>query len=300
MTATTRTPRTSTPVPAPAPVSRTASRAGRSSRGGSPRRTGSRSRHPHHDAPDTEAAFRRLAVLPACRERRELRSDLTTAWLPMAHRIATRFRNRGESMDDLKQVAAVALVKAVDRFEPAQGNAFESYAVPTITGELKRHFRDHAWAVHVPRRVQELRGRVRRARIELEQTQVREPTLSQLAFQAGLSEEEVAEGEEAMGSYSSLSLDRPADGADDGYSLQDRIGRIDGAFDQVVDREAVKPALRALPERDKRILCMRFFDGMTQLSIAEELGISQMHVSRLLTKICAGLRDQALKERGVA
>ncbi|MFI6645314.1 SigB/SigF/SigG family RNA polymerase sigma factor [Streptomyces sp. NPDC050504] len=265
-----------------------------------PRRASPRSRHPHDDAPDTAAAFRRLAALPACRERQALRGELTTAWLPMAHRIATRFRHRGESMDDLRQVAAVALVKAVDRFEPAQGNAFESYAVPTITGELKRHFRDHAWAVHVPRRVQELRGRVRRARIELEQTQVREPTLAQLALQAGLSEDEVAEGQEAMGSFSALSLDRPATGADDGYSMQDRIGRIEGAFDQAVDREAVKPALHALPERDKRILYMRFFEGMTQARIAEEFGISQMHVSRLLTKICDRVRDQALKDRHAA
>lgn len=165
MTATARTPRQ---APALASVSRAASRAGRTALPASSRRTAPRGRHPQHDAPDTEAAFRRLAALPVCREHHVLRGELVEAWLPMAHRIATRFRNRGESMDDLKQVAAVALVKAVDRFEPAQGSAFESYAVPTITGELKRHFRDHAWAVHVPRRVQELRGRVRRARIELE------------------------------------------------------------------------------------------------------------------------------------
>ncbi|WP_353945748.1 RNA polymerase sigma factor SigF [Streptomyces sp. HUAS MG91] len=254
-------------------------------------------RHPHDDAPDTTEAFTRLCDLPDGPERTALRREVVEAWLPMADRLAGRFRNRGESLDDLRQVAALGLVKAVDRYDPERGNAFESYAVPTVTGEIKRHFRDHMWTLHVPRRVQDLRNRVRFAQHELSQTvSGRAPTLSEIADRAGLTEDETRTGLEALESFTALSLDAELPGSDDGYSLVDALGAADPALDTVVDREAVKPRIAELPEREQRILYMRFFGDMTQSRIAEQLGISQMHVSRLITRCCDRLRDQVLAD----
>lgn len=254
-------------------------------------------RHPHDDAPDTAAAFAKISALPDGPERDGLRHEVVEAWLPMSERLAGRFRNRGESYEDLRQVAALGLVKAVDRYDPALGNAFESYAVPTVTGEIKRHFRDHMWTLHVPRRVQDLRNRVRVAQRELAQTiSGRAPTLTEIAEHAGLTEDEVRSGLEALESFTALSLDAELPGSDDGYSLADALGAVDPALDVVVDREAVKPRIAALPERERQILYMRFFGDMTQSRIAEQLGISQMHVSRLISRCCNRLRDQVLSE----
>ncbi|MEU2556953.1 SigB/SigF/SigG family RNA polymerase sigma factor [Streptomyces sp. NPDC013313] len=256
-------------------------------------------RRTHDDAPDTAALFARLAELEEGPERDAVRDELVTAWLPMAHRIAGRFRDRGEAVEDLRQVAALGLVKAIDRFDPSRG-AFESYAVPTITGEVKRHFRDRMWALRVPRRVQELRNRVRVARRELTQNPgTPEPTSADIAAHTGLTEEEVAAGMEALESFSTLSLDAELSSGDDGYSLADTLGAADGAFDVVVDREAAKEGLRRLPERERAILYMRFFEDMTQSRIADRLGISQMHVSRLISRSCARVRDEVLRQRGV-
>lgn len=253
--------------------------------------------HPHDDAPDTADAFRRLAALPPGPRRDALRAQIVEAWLPMADRLAGRFRNRGENADDLRQVAALGLVKAVDRYDPERGKAFESYAVPTVTGEIKRHFRDHMWTLHVPRRVQDLRNRVRFACQDLSQTvSGRRPTVAEIARQAQLSEEEVREGLEALESFTALSLDAEVPGSEDGYSLSDALGSPDPALDTVVDREAVKPRLAALPERERTILYMRFFGDMTQSRIAEQLGISQMHVSRLINRCCDRLREQVLND----
>ncbi|MEV8019938.1 RNA polymerase sigma factor SigF [Streptomyces sp. NPDC086554] len=253
--------------------------------------------HPHDDAPDTAAAFRRLTELPHGPERDALRQELVSAWLPMAERLAGRFRNRGESLDDLRQVAALGLVKAVDRYDPERGSAFESYAVPTVTGEIKRHFRDHMWTLHVPRRVQDLRNRVRFARQDLTQTvRGRAPTLAEIAERAQLSEEDAAAGLEALDSFTALSLDAELPGGEDGYALRDALGGPDPALDVVVDREAVKPRIAALPERERDILYMRFFGDMTQSRIAEQLGISQMHVSRLISRCCDRLRDQVMRD----
>ncbi|MFD4525801.1 RNA polymerase sigma factor SigF [Streptomyces sp. NPDC058470] len=249
--------------------------------------------HPHDDAPDTAAAFARLSALPDGPERQALRDELVESWLPMARRVASRFRGRGENVEDLNQVAALGLVKAVDRYDPALGNAFESYAVPTITGEIKRHFRDHMWVLHVPRRVQDLRNRVRAALKDLVQTiPGRRPTVTDIAEYTHLSEDEVRTGLEALDCFAALSLDAELPGSEDGYDLADTLGEPDAGFDLVIDREAVKPVLRTLPERDRTILYLRFFGGMTQLGIAQELGISQMHVSRLLSGCCATLREQ--------
>ncbi|MQY37675.1 RNA polymerase sigma factor SigF [Streptomyces sp. RB17] len=254
-------------------------------------------RRPHDDAPDTAALFARLAELDDGPERDGVRDELVAAWLPMAHRIAGRFRDRGESVEDLRQVAALGLVKAVDRFDPSRG-AFESYAVPTITGEVKRHFRDRMWALRVPRRVQELRNRVRVARRELTQYPGSpEPTVTAIATHTGLTEEEVGAGLEALESFSTLSLDAELSTGDDGYSLADTLGAADSSYDVVVDREAAKEGLRRLPERERAILYMRFFEDMTQSRIADRLGISQMHVSRLISRSCARVRDEAMGRR---
>ncbi|KUL53100.1 SigB/SigF/SigG family RNA polymerase sigma factor [Streptomyces sp. NRRL S-1521] len=256
-----------------------------------------RRRHPHDDAPDTAEAFARLAELAEGQERETLRDALVQAWLPMAERLAGRFRNRGESLDDLRQVAALGLVKAVDRYDPRRGTAFESYAVPTINGEIKRHFRDHMWTLHVPRRVQDLRNRVRAAHRDLSQTAPgRAPTTTEIADHARMSEEDAKTGLEALESFSALSLDAVLPGSGDGYSLSDALGGPDPALDVVVDREAVRPRIEALPERERAILYMRFFGDMTQSSIADAMGISQMHVSRLISRCCDRLRDQVMRD----
>ncbi|MEV2253177.1 sigma-70 family RNA polymerase sigma factor [Streptomyces sp. NPDC050147] len=195
-----------------------------------------RSRRDHDDSPDTTAAFARQAHLAAGPERDLLCEEVVEAWLPMAHRMATRFSNKGESLDDLKQIAAMGSLKAVQRFDPERG-AFEAYAVPTITGELRRHFRDHRWDVHVPRSVQELRNKVRVARRDL----VQQPG----SLDAELS---FADGE--------------------GCSMADRLGAPDPSFDLVAAREAAKAGLRHLPERERTILYLRFFrDAMRQPGI---------------------------------
>ncbi|TWD25240.1 RNA polymerase sigma-B factor [Streptomyces sp. T12] len=267
------------------------------SRPGSSGTTAATTRRRHDDAPDTTTLFSRLASLPDGPERDAVRDELVTAWLPMAHRIAGRFRDRGESIEDLRQVAALGLVKAIDRFDPDRG-AFESYAVPTITGEVKRHFRDRMWALRVPRRVQELRNKVRVARRELTQNPGSpEPSVADIAAHTGLTEEEVSAGMEALESFSTLSLDAELSSDDDGYSLADTLGTSDGSYDVVVDRESAKEGLRRLPERERAILYMRFFEDMTQSRIADRLGISQMHVSRLISRSCARVRADVLGQR---
>ncbi|MFE1437191.1 SigB/SigF/SigG family RNA polymerase sigma factor [Streptomyces sp. NPDC058739] len=260
--------------------------------------TATTKQHPHDDAPDTAAAFDRLHRLPDGPERRQLRNELVSAWLPMAERIAMRFRNRGENVEDLYQVAAVGLVKAVNHYDPERGRAFAVYAIPTITGELKRHFRDHLWTLHVPRRAQELRNQVRRAVRELSQiTGGAVPALDEIVRHTGLTDHEVRTGLDAVDCFTALSLDAELPRTD-GYSLASAIGAPDPGYDQVVDREAVKPCIQALPEREQTLLYLRFFQGMTQSAIAEQLGISQMHVSRLLSTCLAHLREELLAEAG--
>jgi RNA polymerase sigma-B factor len=252
----------------------------------------------HTDSPDTSHLFLRLVELPHGPTRDSVREELVRAWLPMAHRIAGRFHDRGEAMEDLRQVAALGLVKAVDRFDPTRG-AFESYAVPTITGELKRHFRDRVWAVHVPRRVQDLRNQVRLARRDLTHTPGSpEPALADIAAHTGLTVDEVATGMEALESFSALSLDAAiaTDEDGDGHSLADVLGGPDASYQLVIDREAAKEQLRRLPERERAILYLRFFEDLAQHRIADRFGLSQMHISRLITRSCARVREGALRE----
>ncbi|MFF0745002.1 SigB/SigF/SigG family RNA polymerase sigma factor [Streptomyces sp. NPDC004111] len=247
----------------------------------------------HDDAPDTDQLFLKAAQLEGAARERVL-GEITGQWLPMAHRIAAKYRDRGEGLEDLKQVAALGLVKAVSRFDPARELAFEVFAVPTITGEIKRHFRDHMWSVHVPRRVQQHRNQLRRARQELAEHTGAEPTLAELAAQAGLTTDEARDGLEAQHAFASLSLDRPTTDNGTDYALKDTLEATDTGYALAVDREAVKPLLRALPAREKTILYLRFFDDMSQAEIGRTVGLSQMHVSRILSRTCTRIRQQAL------
>lgn len=255
-------------------------------------------RHDTHrtydDTPRTDEAFVRLASLPDGPERAALREELVRAWLPLSERLAGRYRDRGETVEDLRQTAALGLLKAVDGFDPSHGTAFIAYAVPTITGEIKRHFRDHLWTVHVPRRVQELRNRVREARRALQDAGIGEPSVAEVAGYTGLSEADVRAGLEALQSFRALSLDAEQSGNDSPSTLADAMGAEDPALDTLIDRESAKPGLHALPDRERRILYLRYFQGMTQKNIGRELGISQMHVCRLLRQCCEHLRDEAL------
>lgn len=253
----------------------------------------------HDDSPDTVEAFRRLRGAPEGPERERLTEEIAAAFLPMAHRIARGYRERGESLEDLQQVAALGLMKAISRYDPAVSPAFALFAVPTIRGELRRHFRDYTWCVHVPRRVQEARNRVRKARQEMAQEPGGDaPTLAEMASYCGLSEQEVRDGMSAQQCFSALSLDKQTRNPDfDGVVMGDLLGEDDPAYDLVVDREAVKPGLHKLSQRDKLILYLRFFEERTQSSIADELGVSQMHVSRLISQACERLRREVLTNR---
>ena len=223
---------------------------------------------------------------------RRARDDLVTLHLPLVSFLARRFRDRGEPLDDLVQVGTIGLIKAVDRFDPERGVEFSTYATPTIVGEIKRHFRDKGWAIRVPRRLQELRLSIGSATAELSQSSGRTPTVAEIAAHLGISEDDVIEGLEGAQAYSAQSLDAQlgGDGDDDGPHLADRLGGEDPDLEGVEWRESLKPLLAALPSRERRILALRFFHGMTQSQIAEEVGISQMHVSRLLAKSLTTLR----------
>ncbi|MGX9890086.1 SigB/SigF/SigG family RNA polymerase sigma factor [Streptomyces sp. NPDC002276] len=255
-----------------------------------------RSTSTYTDSPDTGAAFRRIAALPDGPERTALCQEVVCAWAPMAVRLARRFRHCGEPVEDLQQVARLGLVKAVSRFDPSRGTAFPSFAVPTILGEVKRHFRDHLWGVHVPRRVQELRGQVRSVGNEWASLYGREPSVSEIASHAGLTEAEVRLGQGALDSLTARSLDDVSGHSGRSRPLADTLGTMEPGFDRVINREALRPLLQALPERERQILYMRFFGEMTQNRIALQLGLSQMYVSRLIIRTCARLRDQVMTE----
>ncbi|HYG92403.1 MAG TPA: RNA polymerase sigma factor SigF, partial [Nocardioides sp.] len=210
--------------------------------------------------------------------------------LPLAEFLARKFAGRGEPVDDLVQVASVGLIKAVDRFDVDRRIEFSTYATPNILGEIKRYFRDKGWAIRVPRRLQELRMQISTATAELTQSLGRSPTPREIAERIGCSVEEIVEGLESGNAYATLSLDASDDSDEGGQSMLDAIGIDDEALEQVEIRESVKPLLEQLPPREKRILLLRFFKNMTQSQIAAEIGVSQMHVSRLLTRTLDQLR----------
>jgi RNA polymerase sigma-B factor len=227
---------------------------------------------------------------------RRARDELVTLHLPLVQFLARRFRDRGEPLDDLVQVGTIGLIKAVDRFDPERGVEFATYATPTIVGEIKRHFRDKGWAIRVPRRLQELRLSIGSATAELSQSSGRTPTVAEIAAHLGVSEDDVIEGLEGAQAYATSSLDSPIGGDADAPMLADRLGDEDPGLESIEYRESLRPLLAALPSRERRILALRFFHGMTQSEIAEEVGVSQMHVSRLLAKSLATLRAGLLDD----
>jgi RNA polymerase sigma-B factor len=222
----------------------------------------------------------------------QLRTELVTAHIGLAEYLARRFTNRGEPLDDLVQVASLGLLKAVDRFDPERGLEFSTYATPTIVGELKRHFRDKGWAVRVPRRVQELHLRLGTVVSTLSQELGRSPTIGEIAQAASVSEEDVLEAIEAGHAYRFTSLDAPS-GADEEGTLATQLGGDDQALVDSEHRVALSPLIARFPPRERTILHLRFFEGLTQSEIASRLGISQMHVSRLLARSLAQLRASA-------
>jgi RNA polymerase sigma-B factor len=222
--------------------------------------------------------------------RHAARDGLVSLHLPLVEHCARRFRNRGEPFEDLVQVGTIGLIKSIDRFEVDRGVEFSTYATPTIIGEIKRHFRDKGWAIRVPRRLQELRMQISAATAELTQTLGRSPTPRELSEAIGCAVEEIIEGIESSNAYSTLSLDATDDGGDDGVSMLEMMGLDDEELEQIEIRESIKPLLEALPSREKRILLLRFFRNKTQSEIAAEIGVSQMHVSRLLTRTLDQLR----------
>lgn len=233
----------------------------------------------HHDPEATQA------------ERDAARDSLVHLHLPLVEHCARRFRNRGEPFEDLVQVGTIGLIKSVDRFDTERGVEFSTYATPTILGEIKRYFRDKGWAIRVPRRLQELRMQIGATSAELTQSLGRSPTPRELAEAIGCTVEEIVEGIESSNAYATLSLDASDDSEDGAASMLDAIGVEDEGLEHVEIRESIKPLLEQLAPREKKILLLRFFKNMTQSQIAEEIGVSQMHVSRLLNRTLEELRS---------
>ncbi|MGI5353430.1 RNA polymerase sigma factor SigF [Streptomyces sp. CA-250714] len=230
-------------------------------------------------------------------ERMYVRDTLIELNLPLVRYAAARFRSRNEPMEDIVQVGTIGLIKAIDRFDCERGVEFPTFAMPTVVGEIKRFFRDTSWSVRVPRRLQELRLALTKASDELSQTLDRSPTVTELAGCLGVSEEDVVDGLAVGNAYTASSLDSPALEEDGGEgSLADRLGYEDSALEGVEYRESLKPLLAKLPPRERQIIMLRFFANMTQSQIGEEVGISQMHVSRLLTRTLAQLREGLIAE----
>jgi RNA polymerase sigma-B factor len=252
---------------------------------GSPSPVGAEEENPASSGGDRSAEL--FARLPDDAEARE---ELVLLHRPLAEYLARRFAGRGEAREDLEQVATVALIKAIDRFDLSREVKFSTYATATIVGELKRHFRDKGWALRVPRRLQESGLKVSKAVSELSQQLGRSPTIREIATSTGLEPDEVLEGMETAHAYSTASLDAPAD--EEGTSSIQRLGEEDETLELLETWATVAPALKTLPARERRILYLRFFRGLTQTQIAIELDISQMHVSRLLSRTLSVLREK--------
>ena len=254
------------------------------------RGSSSRSSSEYADVPDL---FRKLATLEdgsAAFQRQ--RDSIVERCLPLADHIARRFDGRGEPHDDLVQVARVGLVNAVIRFNVEAGSDFVSFVVPTIMGEVRRHFRDNSWSVKVPRRLKELHLQLGAATAELSQRLGRAPTPTELAELLDMDRDEVVEGLVAGSSYNTLSIDSGGSGNEDAPAIADTLGDVDATLDQIENREALRPLLDSLPDRERAVVVLRFFESLTQTQIAERIGVSQMHVSRLLARALTRLRDQ--------
>ena len=238
-------------------------------------------------------------LLRAYHERGDLsaRDKLVEANLPLARAIARRYAGRGEPFDDLAQVASIGLIKAIDRFDLERGVFLRTYAVPTIVGEIKRHFRDRAWAVHVPRRLKELSQMLSSLIQDMSAQLERSPTIAELAEATGVEEEQVLEAIESSRAYTTESLTAPADEGSEHDRMQ-TLGVVEDAFERTEDQHLLASGLDALGARERRIIQLRFYDGLTQTQIANQLGISQMHVSRLIRRALETMREE-LEQGGV-
>lgn len=227
-----------------------------------------------------------------------IREQVARAYAPVVRREAARYRNRGEPYEDLQQVASLGLMKAIAGFDPGYGKPFVSYLLPMVTGELKRYFRDNTWAVRVPRKHQEMRSELNRVTLELSQRLGRDPRTSEIAEAMGLNQAEASELMQTSRAYSALSLDRPQqDEEGQDTTMADALGSFDRELEGVADRVALKEAIARLPQRERRILLLRFFGNKTQSDIASIVGLSQMHVSRLLNGTLSRLRADLLGEQ---
>ena len=241
---------------------------------------------------EIRAIFRSYQAAETDDERLKHRERLVEQFIGLVEFLARRFRNRGEPLEDLVQVGTIGLLKAIDRFDLEREVEFSTYATPTIVGELKRHFRDKGWAVRVPRRLQELHLELTKVVGHLGHDLGRSPTVAEIAQAASISEEEVLEGLEIAQAYNFTSLDAPIDTGDGGStSFADQLGEDDEHLENLEYRASLAPEMAKLPDRDRTILYLRFFKGLTQSEIAERLGISQMHVSRLLNRTLSQLRE---------
>ncbi|MDT0309392.1 RNA polymerase sigma factor SigF [Streptomyces sp. DSM 44917] len=245
----------------------------------------------------SKSLFARLKLLEeGTHEYAYVRNTLVELNLALVKYAASRFRSRSEPMEDIVQVGTIGLIKAIDRFEADRGVEFPTFAMPTIIGEIKRFFRDTSWSVRVPRRLQELRLDLAKAGDELAQKLDRSPTVAELAERLGISEDEVVEGMAASNAYTASSLDAQPEEDDSEGALADRIGYEDHGLEGIEYIESLKPLIAELAPRDRKILSLRFVANMTQSEIGEELGISQMHVSRLLARTLGRLRRGLMAE----
>ncbi|MFY1632021.1 SigB/SigF/SigG family RNA polymerase sigma factor [Solwaraspora sp. WMMB335] len=258
------------------------------------KRTAMRSERALEDLDGAALSYAARFADPTEGRREHLREELVQLALPFAGRLARRYRGRGEPLEDLEQVARLGLVKAVDRYDPERGS-FTAYAAVTITGEIKRHFRDRTWGVHVPRRLQDLTIEVSQATAVLTSELSRSPTVAEIARRLETSEEEILAALESAAGYTPASLNGPV-GDDGPAELGDMFGALDADLESVDDRLTVSGLLYRLPARERRILAMRFYGNYTQSDIAAEFGISQMHVSRLLSRTLNWLRQAMLTD----
>jgi RNA polymerase sigma-B factor len=228
------------------------------------------------------------------------REALVERFLPLARQLARRYQRGSEPLDDLIQVASLGLLKAIDRFEPDRSTAFSSFAVPTILGELKRHFRDRGWSVRVPRDLQEMSVRVEKVSDTMARQLGRAPTPAEIAEEIGITTERVLEAREAAGAYRAVSLDRPRDEGDEGEGIAETFGVEDPGFGLAEDAATVERLMSVLSDREREVLRLRFAEDLTQSEIGARVGVSQMHVSRLIRQALARLRAAAEDERDVA
>jgi RNA polymerase sigma-B factor len=245
------------------------------------------------DKPYTKELFRRYRL----NGDEAARDELITMYLNLVKYLASRFRNRGEPIDDLIQVGTIGLIKAIDRFDIERQVEFTTYATPTIVGELKRYFRDKGWAIKVPRRLQELSFKVNQAVDALTQRLQRSPTIAEIGEYLGVTSEEVLEAMETSEAYNFVSLetDRSGDGSDS-FSILEYVGKDDALMAVVEDRTTLSAAVSKLTPQEQRVLYLRFFEGLTQTEIASKLKISQMQVSRLLRRTLKVLRENIVRE----